>query len=189
MWWVQVCLWPHFSLSVQESFSTKGPQMVPLPLTEPTQHTGGLLVPRGSEDGPLSRAGPQMQAIVTETLVSQGNSHSFKAQVTSRNSPAWRPKKRPRGLGSLSGHRGKARNLLLSGSPGSPSKFLLFTGLRRLTQPLPLPQSDGPNHGRGTGLSSWPTFRKKQPGRKVKGQKLVFSLFFLSELEPPGPYL
>ena len=34
--------------------------MVPLPLTEPTQHTGGLLVPRGSEDGPLSRAGPQM---------------------------------------------------------------------------------------------------------------------------------
>ena len=169
--------------------TSEGDRMVPLPLTEPTQHTGGLLVPRGSEDGPLSRAGPQMQAIVTETLVSQGNSHSFKAQVTSRNSPAWRPKKRPRGLGSLSGHRGKARNLLLSGSPGSPSKFLLFTGLRRLTQPLPLPQSDGPNHRRGTGLSSWPTFRKKQPGRKVKGQKLVFSLFFLSELEPPGPYL
>ena len=187
MWWVQVCLWPHFS-PVDENFRTEGDRMVPLPLTEPTQHMGSLLVPRGSEDGPLSRAGPQMQAIVTETLVSRGNSHSFKAQVTSRESPAWRPRKRPRGLGSLSGHRGKPRNLLLSGSPRSPSKFLLFTGLRRLTQPLPLPQSDGPNHGRGTGLSSWPTFRRKQPGRKVKGQKLVFSLF-LSELEPPGPYL
>ena len=46
MWWIQVCLWPHFSLSIQENFSTKGPQMVPLPLTEPTQHTGGHLAPR-----------------------------------------------------------------------------------------------------------------------------------------------
>ena len=68
--------------------------------------------------------------------------------MTSRDSPAWSPRKRWGGLGSLSGHRGKAGNLLLSGSSGSPSKFLLFTGLRRLTQPLPLPQSDGPNRGR-----------------------------------------
>lgn len=148
MWWVH-CLWPHFSSRVHESFSTEGHPMVPLPLTEPTQHTGSFLVPRGSEDGPLSRDGPQMQAIVTETLVSRGDSPSFKAQVTSRDSPAWRPRKRPGGLGALSGHRGKARTLLLSGSPGSPRKCLLFTGLRRLTQPLPLPQSDGPNRGRG----------------------------------------
>lgn len=54
MWWVQVHLWPHFPLSVHESFSTKGRQTVPLPLTEPAQHTGGHLAPRGSEDSALT---------------------------------------------------------------------------------------------------------------------------------------
>ena len=63
---------------LHEIFSTKGHRMVPLPLTQPTQHTGGLPVPRGSEDSPLSRGGPQVQAPVTETLVSQGRSHSSK---------------------------------------------------------------------------------------------------------------
>lgn len=37
-----------------KSISTKGHQMVPMPLTETTQHKGGLLVPRGSENGPLT---------------------------------------------------------------------------------------------------------------------------------------
>lgn len=37
-----------------KSVSSKGHQMVPMPLTETTQHKGSLLVPRSSENGPLT---------------------------------------------------------------------------------------------------------------------------------------
>ena len=74
-----------------------------LPLTEPAPHTGGHLAPRGSEDGALTcdsnGMAPKCSPWRQKPLSPEGGSPSRKAHVASRDSQAWRARKRWGGLG------------------------------------------------------------------------------------------